>query len=165
LKTDVQLATISLPLLTAVGYESDDSVGIENLPLATSIAMPRLATTVGNVRFSEIGNAMPSPGNLTLELGALKSVGGSLYFQFLRHVQRLTGLAQLAMVNGYIVIGPNEILEELAPPASTVTVNGLVQISGNWALPTCMAKAFAIACMSTVGAPVVTGNKADACGE
>jgi hypothetical protein len=63
------------------------------------------------------------------------------------------------------VIGPNAILDDLSPPASTVAVNGLVQVSGNPALPTCMAKAFAMACVSTAGTPIVMGNKADACGQ
>jgi len=165
LSNDIQLATIALPVLTNVGSEGGDSIRVDSLPVATSIAMPQLATTVAGVRFSEIGGTTPAPGNLTLELGALSSVGGNLYFQYLRHLPRLNGLSHLTTVNGHLVIGPNEVLEELAPPLSTVTVNGVVQVSGNSTLPTCVAKAFAVACTSTLGSPIVTGNKADSCGE
>jgi hypothetical protein len=165
LRDDLHLATIALPLLANVGNDIDESIRVENLPVATSIALPKLATTTGGVRFSEIGGATPAPGNLTLELGALTSVGSNLYFQYLRNLPRLTGLTQLTTVNGHLVIGPNDILAELSPPVSTTTVSGVVQVAGNPSLPTCVAKAFAMACTSTAGSPIVTGNKADSCGE
>ena len=162
LNGNVKLGTIALSALTTVGQERDGSLSLEALPLVTSIAMPRLATTRWSVSFSSIGYAAPSPGNMTLDLGALTSVGGSLNVQLVHNLQRLV-LSQLATVNGNIVIGPNDVLAELPAPISTVMVNGIVQISGNLALPTCSAKAFAMMC-SAQAAPIVTGNKVDACG-
>lgn len=149
---------MSFPALASVGGE----INFERLPVVTSISLPRLSTTPSFIQLSSNGNAVPSPGPLSLDFSALTTIGG-LRVQEVANLQRLGPFLHLTVVNGDISIATNESLTDLPAPSSTVTVNGAVNIASNPALPTCSAKAFAAACSAT-GPTTVMGNKVDACG-
>jgi hypothetical protein len=156
------LASIALPALTTVGLNGNNSIFFSGLPILSSISLPRLATTLASLEFSSSGEANPPSSSLTIDVGALASVGGTLNVQQLRYLQRLT-FPQLASVNGEVAIMNNGALSELIAPTSPVIVGQQVNISGNASLPTCSAKAFAMSCTATGGVTVL-GNKVDACG-
>jgi hypothetical protein len=152
------LTSIAMPVLTTVGAEID----FERLPAVTSISLPHLSTTSSIIILSSNGNASPPPGLLALDLSALTTIGG-LRVEAVSNLQRLGPFPHLAVVNGEISVTTYQSLAELPTPTSTVTVNGAVNITSNPSLPTCSAKAFAMAC-SASGMTTVMGNKVDTCG-
>jgi hypothetical protein len=156
------LSTISMPALTTVGQENGYSINFSRLPKLTSISLPSLTKTLATILFRSGGDASPSPGSLTVDVGTLSSVGGGLWVHWLWNLQRLA-LPRLVTVNNDMVIADNQVLAELVAPAPTAVVNGFLQVTGNPALPMCSAKAFAASC-AVAGNTLVGANKPDACG-
>jgi hypothetical protein len=160
IEQDDALSTIALAALKTIGQSQGNSIAFERLSSGTSIVLPQLTTAQGYISFDEIGGAMPSPGSFTLEVGALTTVGG-FQIRKIHHLQR-AAFPKLASLTGFGIV-QNDALTELSPPASTATIMGGLEVSYNAALPTCMANAFAML-FSGTSPPIITNNKADACG-
>jgi hypothetical protein len=72
------LVTVALPALATVGLEQDESISVWQLSHLDSISMPKLLSTPAPVYLTFSGDELPASAAMTIDFGALETVGVKL---------------------------------------------------------------------------------------